>query len=134
MDQPIVCRLAFNQMTHAFELWMRQKLRQLWLHIRPGKIDPTNHPGDKWILIGKTQKPSSFFETIARLHQDRFFNATLLQYRLERRRQIVAKESFNFTAHPWIVETPNLPKMLVTIDNAGVHIIFYFPFDPGFAI
>src|SRR5437762_11892856 len=85
LDQPSVCRLAFNQMTHACELWVRQILRQLWLYIRPGKIDPTNHPRDNWILIGTTRNPARFLEDMARVHQDRSLNATLLAYRLERR-------------------------------------------------
>src|SRR5439155_10708468 len=39
------------------------------------------------------------------------------QCRLQRRRQIIAIKDLDFSIHPWVIETPYLPEVLVTVDD-----------------
>ena len=111
-------------MPHAFEFCMRYKFIQLLPNVRSRQIHPAHHAGDERILIRETQQPASFFETVAGLDQNCFFNAASFQYRLKCRRQIILTKNLDFRSHPWIIEASNLPEMLVTIDH-----IFHLSFD-----
>src|SRR5213592_840100 len=117
-------------MPHAFEFCMRYKFIQLLPNVRSRQIHPAHDAGDERILIRETQQPASFFETVAGLDQNCFFNAASFQYRLKCRRQIILTKNLDFRSHPWIIEASNLPEMLVTIDYV-FHLSFQFPLPLG---
>src|SRR5436853_423588 len=108
-------------MPHAFEFCVADKLIQLLPDALMRQIYPTDHAGDEGILIRKTQQPASFFETVAGLDQNCFFNSASFQYRRQCRRQIILIKNLDFRSHPWIIEAANLPEVLVTINKACRH-------------
>src|SRR6266480_1154416 len=109
-------------MPHAFEFRIGRHHFQLLLYPSISQINPTHNCRDKRIILSQTQEPMCFSKTVTRLHKNGFGNTTLVQDGLKVCRQMVAIEHPKLRTHPGVLEAPNLPEVLMTVDDHEIQV------------
>ena len=69
-------------MPHAQKLWLPLKFEQLLLTIIARQVDPADHSGNEWMLVGEAENPTIFVQIVLCLHENGLLNSGCVEMRL----------------------------------------------------
>ena len=106
-----------GRVAHALEFRMALQLIERRSESRAGQIDPPHHAADEIVLGCELEQPVRLLDQGIGLHHDGAIETIAFQNRFELRRQKISAQRRIARRHPRILETLDVPEVLVRVDS-----------------
>jgi hypothetical protein len=101
---------------------MTLQLIQGFTQVGTSQVGPCHHTSDEAVPCGQFEQPLSLFVRPMCLDHYRSVNTLAIEYRDQIVRQEVPAQDLYLRRHPVVLESPQVPEMLMAINNQVIHI------------